>query len=172
MLVVAPGDDITVQVILSGDLDDKNDSAVFRLVFSEPGLEFSSGWHSWGLPYVTGGIDDFSDPASSVGGIVDASIREDAAFPGEADLYFENLTENFGEFFAGGTLLTLSLQVPVSASPGVISIDFDPLSFTAGTAFVDVAVGEGLTVQIVPAPSAWVGVGVLGGLAGVPRRRG
>jgi len=157
-LSLAPGESFNAQVVLTGDVGDKNDSAVFRLVFSQPGLEFASGWLQWGAPYTTGGLDDFSSPSATTSGTIDVATHTDVVHPFDVDASFENLTDNFGDYFTTGALVSFSLAVPVGFAPGPVTIQFVPESFTAGASIVEVDAGAALTINVIPSPA----VGTIG----------
>ena len=129
------------------------DAAVFRMLFSSGGLAYNAGWYQWGAPFETGGLDDFSSPADTATGVLDANTHIDLTDPGAVDLAFENLTPTFGDRFTSGTLLTLTFTVPIAyAGPDTITVEFIPETFADGVNIIDVPNTEIFTIFI-PAPS-------------------
>lgn len=169
-LIVTPGESFTGAVVLEGDLGTQSDFALFRVLFSKPGLEYSPGWYEWSSPYTTGGVDDFSTPGPNASGVIESSSYLDPFAPDDIDVAFENVTDSFGEFFGTGTLLTFELTVPVFFEPGELSIQFVPDTFTDGAFPVVASIGSALTVIVVPAPGTAL-VLAAGGLLGTRRRR-
>lgn len=171
-LTLNPGDTFSGAVVLSGPANTRNDSAVFRLVFSEPGLVYGPGWYQWGAPYVTNGPDDFTLPGPLSSGVLGPGSYNDPAHPGQTDAGFENVTPNFGDYFLTGQLVRFTLQVPANSSATVIEIAFANGSFTNGAQSVGVANGASLLITVVPSPATAV-AGVLGlaWSSGRPRRR-
>lgn len=170
-LDVLPGGSFSAALVLTGDTADRNDSAVFRIVFSFEGLAISSGWAQWSTPYQTGGIDDFSNPAHDASGLITSSTHNDPVAVGATDVYFENVSKTAGSFFTSGTLLTLTFAVPEAlANVGSFTISFAPDTFTNGASFVNAAAGESLTVNVIPAPAGLLVLGSACFAAGRRRR--
>jgi hypothetical protein len=169
-LTLNPGETFSGAVLLQGSPGDRFDFALFRLVFSEPGLSFSSGWSQWSSPFTTGGLDDFSTPRSNSAGIIDANSYLDVLAPGVFDVSFENLTDNFGDYFFTGMLVSFTLTVPSNFQPSTFTVAFVPEIFSDGIEMVGVSAGSSLSVTVVPAPTGCVLL--LAGAVGVRRRRG
>lgn len=152
-LSVLPGDSFSGAVILAGPAGIRNDSAVFRLVFTAAGLEFGPDWYQWGAPYVTGGPDDLTSPGLSTTGALNAATFIDPLDPAAIDVGFENLTPSFGQFFTTGLLLRFTLRVPLSVLAGTFHVAFADGSFTNGASSVSVQPTSSLTVTVIPAPA-------------------
>ena len=168
-LTLNRGDTFSGAVLLQGSSGDRFDFASFRLVLTEPGLSFASGWSQWSSPFTTGGLDDFSTPSSNSAGIIDANSYLGVLAPGIVDVSFENLTDNFGDYFFSGMLLSFTLTVPVDFQPGAFTVSFAPEIFTDGTETVATSAGGSLAVTVVPAPAGCVVL--VAGAAGLIRRR-
>lgn len=169
-LTLNRGDTFSGAVLLQASPGDQFDFALFRLVFSEPGLSFASGWSQWSSPFTTGGLDDFSTPSSNSAGIIDANSYLDVLAPGVVDVSFENLTDNFGDYFFNGMVVSFALTVPSDFQPSAFTVAFAPEIFTDGTETVAASVGSSLAVTVVPAPAGCVVL--LAGAVGLRRRRG
>ncbi|HNO80224.1 MAG TPA: hypothetical protein PKN33_19425 [Phycisphaerae bacterium] len=168
---VAPGDRFSGFVNLSAATATQSDSAIIRLVFDNPGLIYNSNWFAWSSPYTTGGIDDFSVPDSTGSGVIDVNTFTDGLAPTDIDIRFENLTDNFGDFFETGTLISFELTVPASTLPGSsYTISPVPDTFTDGASFVDAVAGDSLTVNVIPEPATSVMACVLS-IAVLARRK-
>ncbi len=162
LIEVSPGDSFSGFVNLSAASATQSDSTVIRLVFDNSGLTFDANWFEWSSPYTTGGIDDFSVPSSTENGMIDVNTFFDNSAPTDIDIRFENLTDNFGDFFTTGTLITFELTVPASALPGSsYMISPAPDTFTDGASFVDAVAGDSLTVNVIPEPATFVTLCVL-----------
>jgi hypothetical protein len=168
-LTLNPGETFSGAVLLQASPGDRFDFALFRLVFSEPGLSFSSGWSQWSSPFTTGGLDDFSTPSSNSAGIIDANSYLDVLAPGVVDVSFENLTDNFGDYFFTGMLVSFTLTVPSDFQPSAFTVAFAPEIFSDGTETVAVSAGSSLAVTVVPAPAS--ALAMLIAACGMSRRR-
>ena len=154
---VAPGATVTIRVRAEATAPGQTaDSAILRLIFSQPGLELVPGWFDWAAPFVTGGVDDLSEPAPDLTGPIDATTYADPFDPEAVDLYFENLTPSPADKFAQGTLLTIALRVPDSTPGGsIFQIAPAPDTFTSGSSIVPVQGGNGLVIQtLIPTPAS------------------
>lgn len=154
-VTVNPGDPLVVDLVLDSDASDQNDSAVFTVEFSKPGLEYTS--YIWRSPY-SNGFFDASDPDSSE---LPTTLTTDsyvAGFqdPGAVDVFFNNFAEAgpFGE----GTLVTMNLVVPAGFESGPFTITAVPDTFEFGGDEAT-TVGQSMTVNVVPEPAA---IGLLG----------
>jgi hypothetical protein len=169
-LTVARGDTFSGAVLLQASPGSRIDFSLFRLVFSEPGLSYSSGWSQWASPFTRGGLDDFSTPSWNSSGIIGANSHIDVFSPGVVDIAFENLTDNFGDYFYTGLLVSFTLSVPSDFQPGAITVSFVPETFSDGAETVVVSVGSSLAVTVVPTPASGFAV-LLGALVTFRRRR-
>jgi hypothetical protein len=168
-LTLNPGDSFSGAVVLTGPSGIRNDSAVFRLVFTAAGLEFGPNWYQWAAPYVTAGPDDLTSPGIGAGGVLSAGTLLDPLNPGTVDVGFENITPNFGDYFFTGRLIRFTLRVPMSAAPGSMQISFADGGFTNGASAVSVTPAAALTLTIIPAPASTLACAL--GLAALRRRR-
>lgn len=169
-LIVNTGQSLNGAVVLDGSTGTRADFAMFRLVFSVTGLEYSPGWYDWSSPFTTGGSDDFSSPGHASSGVIDVNTFHDPFAPDEIDVVFENLTDQFGQTFSMGSILSFTLTVPLDFAIGSFTIAFASDTFANGTNQVQASVGSILTVNVVPTPSAGMAVCVAG-LAFGRRRR-
>lgn len=171
-LTVSAGDVFTAGVLLESSDNAKNDSAIFRLAFSVANLEHDAGWYEWGDSYTTGGIDDRSRPGSDESGVITSATHLDPFDPDAVDVYFENLTDNFGQYFSTGLLLTFTLRVPQELiDVGSFTIGFIPDTLTDGASIVDTSAGGSLVVNVIPAPSTLVSIAAVGLCSRRRRRR-
>lgn len=151
---IQPGGSFEGQVDLLAPMGIQLDSVVLRLDFDVEGLRFESGWFEWSTPFTTGGVDDFSVPAANAFGVIDQDTFADALSPSSIDTSFENLTDEFGDFFTTGTLISFTLSVPIDALPGTVyTISPVPDTFTNGASFVEAVAGSALSVNVVPEPT-------------------
>lgn len=169
-LTVAPGETISGAVFLDASLGTRCDFALFKLEFSVAGLEHAPRWFQWSSPFTTGGLDDFSAPNSTSGGVINPDSYVDLLEPDAVDLKFENLTDEFGQYFEGGIILTFGLLVPSGFEPGDVTISFIPDSFADGVQPIAALAGMPLTLTVVPSPAA-TAAGLLACSALVRRRR-
>ncbi|MBL0927819.1 MAG: hypothetical protein IBJ11_09235 [Phycisphaerales bacterium] len=169
-LQVNPGETFSGAVVITGPAGIRNDSAVFRLAFNQPGLLYAPGWYQWGNPYVTGGPDDLTAPLATATGVIGPGTYNDPANPGAIDIGFENATPAFGTFFQTGQLVRFTFQIAANAGPGIFEIAFADGSFTNGTASVGASAGASLLVTVIPAPGPAAAMLVLLGAAARRRR--
>lgn len=170
-LAVAPGETISGGVLLHASLASRCDFALFRLEFSVSGLEHAPGWFQWSSPFTTSGLDDFSEPSSVSSGVIDPDSYIDLFATDAIDVSFENLTDEFGEYFDSGIILTFTLRVPMDFQAGEVEIAFIPDSFADGVQSVSATSGVPLTVTVVPSSGATAtGLLTLGALARRRRR--
>jgi hypothetical protein len=88
----APGQTVNVDVVLTSNAADVHNSAIFRVVFSEPGIEYLG--YSWSSPYSM--LFDGSTPdLASLPGVITASTLSGLAYPsGIADVEMSNVTDS------------------------------------------------------------------------------
>lgn len=159
-ITVQPGDSFSGAVVLEGTPGTRCDFALFKLVFTEPGLTYSAGWSQWTPPFTSGGFDDFSTPSSSSSGLITASTFNDVLAPGVIDVSFENLTDNFGDYFFAGTIVNFTLSLPADFTPRSFVVSFVPDTFADGAIDVTATAGSPLHVSVVPAPGTELAMGI------------
>ncbi len=111
-LAVAPGDTFNLDVRLTADATETHTSAIVRLAFSTPGLEYSA--YEWASPYLNGTIEDDSLPHSNDLPLsLDEATLAGPAYPvGAVDLELSNVLPA-GESFGEGIIARLTLHVPL-----------------------------------------------------------
>lgn len=142
-LEVTAGESFDLDVMLASDAGDVHNSAIFRVVFSEPGLVYES--YSWSSPYDTGSIFDDSAPfIDDVAVVLDALTLSGIGYPdGVVDVELSNVVAG-GGVFGEGLLASLTLSVPrdfatgsffISLMPDTIANGFDEIETTSRSAF-------------------------------------
>jgi len=165
---VVPGEVFTVDVIVTADASDFSNTALFQVVFSQPGLILQQ--YDWGVPYVRGSLDDLlngSDSPSLPQAIENNSFGDDSA----ADIELSNAVD--GTEFNGGLLATLEVTAPQDyMGASTINVDIVPDQFFNSREFglVPASSGAPLLINVVPEPSA--AAMLLFGLSLVLCRRG
>ncbi len=152
------GGALVLDLELASDAGDVHDSAIFRMVLTEPGLIYDS--YDWTIPYTEAGLFDDSEP-----GLADLplAIEDDtlsgAGYPsGVADIELSNVL--IGSTFGEGTLVSMELTIPadygfvgslfIFAFPDTFAHGFSPpIPTTGGQVFE-------LTVTPEPATGALV----------------
>jgi len=158
-LSVNAGDAFTGGVLISTTVSNLEFDTIGFFLTGLDGLEFGPDWFTWSAPFVTGGIDDVSNPAAEASGIF------------SSDAFFSNLTPNSGDVFSEGILVTFTLTIPETFLVGTsFDIGFVGDEASDGFSLFDFETGSPLTVTVVPAPATAVLAG-LGGLAMTRRRR-
>jgi len=169
---VDPGASFGVNLMLESDASDQSTTAIFDILFSDPGLEYLS--YSWAAPYVTGGTDDVSVPLSSELPVTLSAATYTRGAAGAVDVHLDNFLDSgtFGE----GLLAQLTLAVPSGWSAGtVVDIwaDPDPGGFASGVGPpfpITTSAGTGLEVHVTPEPGTAV-LALLGLAVGTAVRR-
>ncbi len=167
-LSLTQGSMFDLDLVLTSDAGDTHDAALFTVEFSQPGIALTN--YSWGSPYTTGGIDDYTEPGlGALPVALDAnSYMDDPNFdPGAIDVMFENFIA-VDPSFTVGSIVTLSLEIPCDFVLGDLTITAVPDFFSSnGT---DIATtGEILTIDITKAliadiaPVATGGDGIVDG---------
>ena len=126
-VVVVPGSRFTVAVELSSNGMDQHNSAIFRVVFSDPGLVLEG--YTWGAPYENGTVTDFSTPRlNTLPQLIDADTYDNG--DSAVDMYMSNVN---AAPFGIGTLLTLDVLVPADyAGPNQVSLQVVPDTLSLG----------------------------------------
>lgn len=145
---VQVGESFKLDIILVSDGSDVHNSAIFRLIFSAPGLFYDS--YSWNPPYSNGTAEDDSKPlhqrlplrleAKTLSGIGYAA--------GVVDVELSNVTGSQPGFGAG-ILASLILSVPLDyAGPTNITVTAQPDSFANGFDIISTAASNNFVVTI------------------------
>jgi hypothetical protein len=160
-----PGDSLSLDVLLDGVSDGSgqtHDSVDMVVDFSKAGLILDS--YSWTEPpFVTGGLNDFSNPDNSALPMAISSLT------------LSGNTDQAGDVFGTGVLATLNLTIPGDWMPTPDSVEVsvaDGASLNDFTNFLfpNVSVGSPFTLRIVPEPATLALLGI-GGIAVLRRRR-
>lgn len=165
--LVTPGNSFDLDIALSSNAADANTSAVFRVVFSDPGLVLSG--YTWKAPYTNSVNNDGSTPKfNALPVTLSAATYITPSAPGVVDINMENFLD--AGSFGTGTLVTLTLMVPANYSgPGTVSINVVPDGISDGITPVATSAGPAFVVAV-PEPST-VGVLLVVSLAALRRRR-
>jgi len=159
----------SLDIVLTSNAADTHLSSEFRVVFSEPGLEYIL--YAWGTDYTTGGIDDISNPFIS--GLPLSFIDAASYAPtSDVDLYFSNVTNDNFEFGVG-TIMSLMLAVPSNwfqTHQGVYQVEVSvvPELFFDGSFAIPTTAGQVFLLNI-PGPPALALLALVGAIR--PRRR-
>jgi hypothetical protein len=166
-ITVAPGGSFSLDLVLTSEAADEHNSAIFRVVFSEPGLIYSG--FTWQSPY-TLAYDD-SKPNTGFDILLDAATLSGPAYPdGVVDIELSNVVEP--GTFTTGTLVRLDLAVPADYSGApTVYISAAPDTIANGFDIIDTAAGGDFTLNV-PEPAAWTIVSLVGAVALLRRRAG
>lgn len=153
--IVGRGRTLNLNLGLTSDSSDTHTSAIFRVVFSSPGLTYQS--YLWQAPYSnTSGDDDSTPRAEQLPVTLTADTLSGPSFPpGVVDVELSNVVES--GTFGQGSLVTLTLGVPAGyTGPDSITISAAPDTFANGFDEIVTTAGPPFTLTIVPEPSAAV----------------
>lgn len=146
---VVAGDSIAIDIVVAPEANEDFNSAIFRLAFSQEGLSYLS--YGWAAPFVTGSIFDQSKPKVPAGMVLDEWTLSGPGYaPGLVDVEFANAS--FGSF-AGGTIVTVLLEVPVATEPGTMLIWVEPDTIADGFQVIESSSGPALELEILPVPA-------------------
>jgi hypothetical protein len=146
------GDSLTLDAVLTSDAADVHDSAIFRMIFTMPGLTYPS--YSWASPYTNGPPYDDSTP---ILGDLPVTLDEDTlsgtGYPsGVVDIEMSNVL--IGSTFGEGTLVSLDLTVPAGFGyQGSLYIAASPDTFADGYTEISTTAGQVFELIVVPEPS-------------------
>ncbi len=163
-----PGQVVAVDVGLTSNTSDVHNSAIFRVVFSEPGIEYVG--YTWRPPYGTT-FDASTPSAVSLPAILSATTLDGAAYPaGVADVELSNVTDS--GVFSSGVIAQLLVRVPIGWSgSGSVQVTVVPDTIANGFDVVPTTSGGALTLVIpTPGSMALALVGVVGALRRRPRK--
>ena len=169
-VTVGPGDTLTVDLILgTTDALTEHDGNDLLVSISHDGFDLSS--FNWMSPFVTGGASDYTrvapSPAPSGNGLLGTLPQPVTNAFG---IKFGANTDQYGDLFGTGTLLSFDLAVPASYAGEVVTLDVSG-SFTEFVNTYEDWVGTSTgPLTLVPEPATLMLLG-LGGLAVLRRRR-
>lgn len=165
--MAAPGSDVKIEIQLTSDAADVCNSAIFRVEFSTPGLQYM-GYH-WTAPFESGPFDDSFPQALDLPAILNDTSLEGVGYPpGIVDIELSNVTTS--GVFATGMVTSLEFHVPANWA-GTESIDISVVPDTFANGFTPVSAAAGATFTLlIPGPAAGH-VAMLAFLAVARRRR-
>ncbi|MDZ4753840.1 MAG: hypothetical protein SGJ11_05020 [Phycisphaerae bacterium] len=167
---LALGSTFDLDVIITSDAADFCNSAIFRVVFSKPGLLYES--YAWSAPFSAGSIFDQSKPGlGSLSTVITAATLQGPNYPaGIVDVEFANAAVGS---FTSGLLVRMTLQVPDSFELGDLMISVVPDTIAFGLSGIDTTAGDSVEVTVVPGPGAFalMAFGSASTLFGCRRRR-
>lgn len=150
------GGSLVLDFELASDAGDVHDSAIFRAVFTEPGLIYDS--YAWTDPYTGGGIYDDSEPSlADLPLAIEDDTLSGVGYPADvADVELSNVL--IGSTFGEGALLSMGLTVPadfgflgtlyIFAYPDTFAHGFSPPIPTTG--------GQVFELTVTPEPTTGV----------------
>jgi hypothetical protein len=168
-LEITPGESFQLDIELSSSGDVVHNSAIFRVIFSEPGISYDG--YSWANPYETGSMFDDSDPfIDELSVQLDASTLTGLGYPDEiVDVELSNVVAG-GGVFAHGLLVSMDLTVPADFALGSVFIDLMPDTLANGFDEIPTTSVQSFELVVVPGPGALAFL-ALAGLARRSRRR-
>lgn len=156
--VLNPGDSATVVVSAAAGGDSFN-SAIFRMVWSRPGVALTG--YQWGSPFITGNAFDDSTPAAGTLPVtITNSLLSGFGYdPDVADVEFSNVVPppaapGAPGTFTAGELLRLTFRVPVAFDEGQLLLRLVSDTFAQGATGRQVDPGQGIVFIVVPTPGA------------------
>ncbi len=148
-LTVNPGDSFNLDIRLETDNSDIHDSAIFRLVFSKPGLEYLS--YYWSSPYPNETDDDDSTPIiSDLPIVIKADSLAGIGYPSNTvDIELSNSADTD---FNSGLLVKLTLKVPESWQSiyEMMAVSIIPDTLADGFRVINSVSGSPMTLKICP----------------------
>ena len=153
-LDLLPGDSFDLDVVLTSGASDEHLSAIFRVIFSSPGLSYES--YDWQVPYANGTQDDDSDPLiGDLPVLLDADTLTGPGYPtGVVDVELSNVVPDPSIPFRTGTLVTLTLEVPLDYPvPETVTIGIEPDQLYHGLEEIPTTAGPDFTLHVVPEPA-------------------
>ncbi len=165
------GQSFDLDLVLSTDGADVHDSAIFRVIFFEPGLRLES--YLWAAPYETGTIWDDSDPfLSDLPLTLNAATHDDPSDPPEGivDIELSNVVPPPEGDFGAGTLVSLSIAVPVNFAAQTVFIGVIPDTLANGFSEIPTTAGAVFQLHVVPEPSTAIAVFAFSALLARRRR--
>lgn len=171
--VLTPGGQITLAVVagqpLSSPVTPFN-SAIFTVECSLEGVVLME--YLWQTPFETGTALDDSSPRRNLLPlpITNALLDGPGTRPDTADFLLSNVlpTPGPGASFQAGLLARFTIQIPDSLAGAQFTVRARPDTFALGFDAVPAALGTGVTIVVLPTPSAGM---LLAGAAGLLSRR-
>jgi hypothetical protein len=158
---VQRGEKFDLDVVLTSNEADEHDSAIFRLVFSAPGLSYEG--YTWLEQHVNNTANDDSKPQYQMLPLrLDAATLAGNFYPtGVVDVELSNLTGARAKF-SSGTIVRISLSVPSDyVGPTSVTISAVPDTFSDGFRSIQTTSGASLELSIlatsglIPFNSPW-----------------
>ena len=149
--MAAPGSDVKIEIRLTSDASDVCNSAIYRVEFSAPGLQYMG--YLWTLPFESGLFDDSFPQSLDLPAVLDDTSLDGVGYPvGIVDIELSNVTT--AGVFATGMLTSLEFHVPADWSGAEsIEITLVPDTFANGFATIPATAGPAFTLFI-PGPGA------------------
>lgn len=169
-LTVNWGDTFALDLVLSTAANDKNNSAIFQVRFTEPGLIYED--YAWAAPYMDYDpllpLDDSTPLLPDLPAEITPDLLSGPGYlPNLNDVELSNVL--LSGTFGAGTLVTLTLHVPESYGfVGSLYISAAPDTFANGFSVIPTTAGQVFELIVVPEPAA---AGALLGLLPLMRRR-
>lgn len=148
---VAWGDSFTLDFILSSDAFDEHNSAIFQVIFTEPGLQYDA--YDWASPYGEGDVADQSVPfLTDLPMVVDVDAYTNPISPTLVDIQLDNVL--LSGTHGAGDLVALDLTVPMDIGfVGSIYIYAQPDSFYNGFTQIPTTAGQVFELIVTPEPT-------------------
>lgn len=165
---VLPGDSITLQIAMTADASETHNSAIFRVMFSNPGLRYMG--YLWEAPYLNGTFDDDSKPlGGSLPVVLDDLTLSGVGYPADVvDVEMSNVLP-IGPNFGSGIVASMTFEVPFDyTGEGEIQIALAPDQIALNGQDVETRTG-GVFTLVIPSPG-FSAVALLVGAFGVSGR--
>ena len=148
--MAAPGSDVKIEIQLTSDASDVCNSAIYRVEFSAPGLQYMG--YLWTSPFESGLFDDSFPQALDLPAILDDNSLDGVGYPvGVVDIELSNVTTS--GVFATGMLTSLEFHVPADWS-GAESVEITVVPDTFANGFTTIPATAGSTFTLlIPSPS-------------------
>lgn len=169
-LTVNWGDTFALDLVLSTAANDKSNSAIFQVRFTEPGLMYED--YAWAAPYMDYDpllpLDDSTPLLPDLPAEITPDLLSGPGYlPNLSDVELSNVL--LSGTFGAGTLATLTLHVPENYGfVGSIYVSAAPDTFANGFSVIPTTAGQVFELIVVPEPAS---VGLLLGLLPLMRRR-
>lgn len=154
---VALGSSLTLELFLTSTAGDTHNSAIFDLVFTQPGLRYDA--YAWSAPYLNALPNDDSTPLFTA---LPVLLAEDTLTgtghpAGLVDIELSNVL--IGSTFGAGQLVSLTFTVPEDYGYlGWVYIAVAPETFANGFNEIPTSAGQVFALQVVPEPMTCIGL--------------